>query len=666
MHEEQSHQLNAIGVELYNQGKFEQALKYFEDAIFLYSKNVQAYNNLGLCYIRLKQFLKGVDFFKKALEINPLFEDASLNLANCYFLKKNYQNALIYYYKSKKTLDKYPKNYLNLGEIYLELGRPKDAEESYRKLIAIDPKNYDAYNNLGVTLNRQNKFKESNISYKKAIKLNPERSDTYFNMAISYSKKEDYETAVVWFKKALQVKPGDPQPLAHLVNRLSYLCEWKDRKVLGEMLDETTSRQLKEGVRPAEQPFMNIIRVDNPERNLLLAKIYSQDLESYLKNFRDKLNFKFEKNNRKKIKKFSSKIRIGYASDGFRNFPTAQNLSRVLELHDRSKFEIYLYSFGENDNTIWRKRAEALADSFVDISKLDFIDSAKRIYQDKLDILVDLKGFTGGNRIQIMALKPAPIIVSLLGFVGSTGSSFHDYLIVDKTIVPENEQKYYSEKIIYMPNTYWPTDSSLQLSAISYQRKDFGIPENAFVFCAFHTSYKIEPEVFKVWVSILKKVPKSVLWLLWQNKTQVKNLKSAAKKMGVNINRLIFSPSQPKLNHLARIKLADLSLDTRIVNGHTTTTDCLFAGVPVITILGNHFASRVSASMLKAIGLPELITKNLKEYEDLAIKLATNPKKLQTITYKLQTNLRTHPLFDTKKYTGNLEKIFIDLYNRKM
>ena len=655
MYEDQSHQLNAIGAKYYEDGKIEEASKYFEDAIFIYPRNAQAHNNLGLCRIRQKKYNQAVESFQKSLQIKPDYPYAMVNLASTYFVLMDYVNALSCYRGVDKDLEKYPQNLLNIAQIYLQYGKNAIAEKYYRRAIKVDPKNYDAINNLGVTLNRQGKFKESLATYKRGIKLYPDRPDIYFNMAISYSKIENHEMAVHWLKETLKRDAAHPLALAHLTNRLGYLCDWKFKSKLGLRLDKITDMQIAKGELSAEQPFMNIIRVDSPKRNLLLAKVYSQRVERELKSIKKSLSFTFSK-------KKKSKIRIGYISNGFKNFPTSQNLLRVLELHDRSKFEVYIYSFGENDKSIYRVRAEKLADKFVDISTLDYYSSAQVIYADQIDILIDLKGYTGDNKIQIMALKPAPIIVSLLGYVGSTGSTFTDYLIADKTVIPPTELKYYTEKVVYMPDTYWPTDDSIQIPDLFLERKNYFLPEKGFVFSAFLTAYKIEPIMFDVWMRILKKVKGSVLWMIVQNKTQVKNLKAEARKRNVDPDRLIFSRGENKPLHFARLKLANIALDTRIVNGHTTTTDALWAGVPVITLYGKHFASRVSTTMLKALELPELTTKNPREYEKLAIDLATNSRKLAAIKLKLAKNIKTKPLFKTERYAGNLEKVYLKIW----
>jgi predicted O-linked N-acetylglucosamine transferase (SPINDLY family) len=295
------------------------------------------------------------------------------------------------------------------------------------------------------------------------------------------------------------------------------------------------------------------------------------------------------------------------------------------------------------------------------------IEAAKKINEDGIDILIDLKGHTKDNRLEIMALKPAPIQITWLGFPGTTGSSFIDYIITDKIVTPPSSQKFYSEKFLYMPNSYQINYDKRKIQDAKFTRQDFGLPQKAFVFSSFNHTSKIDPETYFSWTNILNSVPNSVLWLLRSNKMAEKNLQKYAKTAGVNPNRIIFSDTvMPNEWHLARLKLSDLALDTFIYNGHTTTSDSLWAGVPVVTLLGKHFASRVAASLLTAVGLPELITHSQKEYENLAIKIANDNKLNARLKSKLISNKLTSPLFNTKLFVENLEKLYTKIYESRI
>jgi predicted O-linked N-acetylglucosamine transferase (SPINDLY family) len=285
------------------------------------------------------------------------------------------------------------------------------------------------------------------------------------------------------------------------------------------------------------------------------------------------------------------------------------------------------------------------------------------MHGNMVDILVDLKGYTTGGRMQISALRPAPVQVSYLGFPGTTGADFFDYIITDRIVTPQNQAPYYSEKFVYLPHCYQVNDHAQVIAEKEWTKTRLGLPENSIVFCSFNQGYKIDPTMFNVWMKILTKVPDSVLWLSVKSKTAKENLRQEAKARDVNPERLLFAERLPKQDHLARLALADLALDTRIYNGHTTSSDSLWAGVPVITLQGNHFASRVSSSILRAIGLPELITKSMEEYEALAVKLALKPEERQAIRVKIAMHRFKAPLFDTPRFVKNLEKAYKEMWN---
>jgi protein O-GlcNAc transferase len=294
---------------------------------------------------------------------------------------------------------------------------------------------------------------------------------------------------------------------------------------------------------------------------------------------------------------------------------------------------------------------------------LDNADAAQKIYDDQVDILIDLKGYTKDTRLALCAHRPAPVQASYLGFPGTTGAEFIDYIITDRIVSPEEHASYYSEKFVYLPHCYQANDHTQPISNKAWRKEDCGLPEHCFVFCSFNRTYKIEPVMYEVWMGILQKVPEGVLWLLSDTHVAEANLKREAAERGISSDRIVFAKMLPKDEHLARLRLADLALDTRIVNGHTTTSDALWAGLPVITLEGFHFASRVSASVLTAIGLPEVIVHSLEEYESLAVRLANNPPQLQEIQKRLAENRLTAPLFDTPRFARNLERAYQEMWN---
>ena len=362
----------------------------------------------------------------------------------------------------------------------------------------------------------------------------------------------------------------------------------------------------------------------------------------------------------KKIKK--KKIKIGYYSSDFHNHATMYLMANLFELHDKNKFETYAYSFGPDDSSKIRKRVMKTFDKFFDVKSKTTKEIVQHSRELNLDIAVDLKGFTNNNRFDLFIERCAPIQISYLGFPGTTSSDCIDYLIADKIVIPEENKNYYSENIIYLPNSYQVNDSKPDLSKKIFSKKDFNLPENKFIFCCFNHNFKILPDMFEIWMKILKKVKNSVIWLLIENETAQNNLKKILVSNDIDPNRMIFAGRLPHSEHIIRLGLADLFLDTFPCNAHTTASDALRSSLPIITIKGNSFASRVASSLLSSVGLEELITKSGKEYEELAVKIAENKNFYKEIKDKLKKNIIDMPLFNSKLFTKKLETSYIEVY----
>ena len=385
-----------------------------------------------------------------------------------------------------------------------------------------------------------------------------------------------------------------------------------------------------------------------------------KNAENYVKN-----EYSLSSNLEPIIKRPSNKkIRIGYYSADFNNHPTSFLMVQLLELHDRSNFEIFCFSLANRKDDEMRKRVSNSCDKFLDVS-LKSDEEIARISRDlNIDIACDVMGFTKGNKFQIFAEKCAPIQVSYLAFPGTTGANFIDYIIADKTVISQELKKYYSEKIIFLPDTYQVNDSAKKISDKVFTREEMGLPNDSFVFCCFNKNYKILPRVFDIWMNLLKKVKGSVLWLLVENSKARENLKKEATKRNIDENRIIFAKIMPLNDHLARHRCADLFIDTFPYTAHTTCSDALWAGLPVVTRIGRSFASRVSASLLNAIDLPELITHSEEEFENLALDFANNKNKLNQVKVKLEKNKISNSLFNTKLYTKNIESSYKIIYDR--
>ena len=356
------------------------------------------------------------------------------------------------------------------------------------------------------------------------------------------------------------------------------------------------------------------------------------------------------------------RIRIGYFSTDFKEHPVAYLIAKVLKQHNHDQFEVFGYSVHGSSSCEMRQRLEKSFDSFKDVQSMSDRDIAQQARYDEIDIAIDLNGYTQNARTGIFAYRAAPIQINYLGYPGTMGSNFMDYIVADKSLIPVENQKYFNEKQLYLPHTYLPTDDSRELSKKKITRGDMRLPDNAFVFCCFNNNYKISPTEFDIWMRLLTKVENSVLWLRQSNQFSIKNLKNEAQKRNVDPSRLVFANKAPIDEHLARQRLADLFVDTFSFNAHSTAADALWAGLPVVTKLGLGFAARVAGSLLNAVGLPELVTDTEQDYEALILELATNSTKLAKIKEKLATNRLRQPLFNTKLYTMHLENGFHQAY----
>jgi predicted O-linked N-acetylglucosamine transferase (SPINDLY family) len=365
---------------------------------------------------------------------------------------------------------------------------------------------------------------------------------------------------------------------------------------------------------------------------------------------------------RNRTRGLKSKITLGYLSADFHRHATAYLTAELFEKHDRRRFEVVGYSYGPDDGSPMRRRLIKAFDRFSDLKDASFVESAERIAADEVDILVDLKGHTKGARTEILSLRPAPIQVNYLGYPGTMGAPFMDYILVDDFVVPADQQPFFTERLVHLPGCYQVNDSQREISPHTPSRAECGLPEDGFVFCSFNNSYKITPEMFDVWMGLLKAVPGSVLWLLEANRFAPGNLRREAETRGVAAQRLVFARPVPLPEHLARHRLADLFLDTFPVNAHTTASDALWAGCPVLTMAGETFVSRVAGSLLRAVGLPELITKSLEDYQTMALRLARNASVLSELRAKLAANRKTSRLFDAGQFARGVEEAYLTMW----
>jgi len=643
------------------EGKIKEAVECFNKSLKAKKDYHIAYYNLGNIYLHFRDFTKAKKYYQKALKIKPNYTKAKCSLGMAYSEEGKFEQALTCLQEAIEINKDYGPTYIYLGNILLAQGNIQDAILCYNMAVKKDPSQSNSYVNLGTAYARQLEFKKAIKQYKKAIELDPNNTSALINLANAYGKGKNIKKSIKYSKRAYELDPKNSHIIANLCYQLSYACNWDELKKYQTQLRKLSNEEMLRKIRPGEEPFSNVISNENQKRNLEIARAWSNNIKERIVNQK---GFKFPKDKNKK------RIHIGYFSGHFRNHPTSYLITKLFEKHDRRKFKLFIYSHTPPNNSKYYKRVIQAADIFRDISNDNLSDMAKRIYDDKIDILIDLDGYTDNNQLEVLALRPAPIIATYLGFPGTTGADFIDYIITDKVVTPPQSSKYYAEKFAYLPHSYQVNNNETKTyfdKEEEIKRSDFGLPSKGFVFCSFNNTYKITRKMFDAWLRILKAVPNSVLWLYQSNSLASKNLIKYAQEKGVSPKRIIFAKDINHQKHMRRISLADLALDTIVCNGHTTTSESLWAGVPILTMKGKHFASRVAASLLKSAGIPDLITKNLEDYEKKAIKFGKNPKLLDKYKKKL-TKLSSKPPFNTEKFTKNLEKIYermVEIYQSK-
>jgi protein O-GlcNAc transferase len=634
-----------MGIVLKDQGKLKEAIEAYNKALSVKPDYANVYYNMGIVLQKQIKPQKAIEAYSKALAIKPDHADAYYNLGNAHKDQGNLEEAIEAYKSVLSIKPNYADAYNNMGTALQLQNKPKAAIESYNKALAIKLDYVDVYNNIGTAFKDQGKLEEAIVFYNKALFYKPDYSEAFYGMGTVLQLQNKPQEAIESYNKALAINPDNANARTQKLHQQAQICNWdgiaEDVSLIPEL---GTSKNYV-------PPFGLLTLEDAPDRHLIRSKLYAKA------NYPQKtLSTKARPSKRPK------RLRIGYFSADFHEHPVAYLIAKVLKLHNRHQFEVFGYSLHGSNSCEMRRRLEKSFDSFRDVESMSDRDIALQARQDEIDIAVDLNGYTQNARTGIFAYRAAPIQINYLGFPGTMGSNFMDYIVADRFIIPVENQKYFSEQQLYLPNTYLPTDDSRKLSKKKITRSEMRLPDNAFVFCCFNNNYKISPTEFDIWMRLLTKVENSVLWLRKSNQFANANIKNEAQKRNVDPSRLIFADKMPMDEHLARQRLADLFVDTFTYNAHTTASEALWVGLPVVTKIGQGFSARVAGSLLKAVGLPELVTETDQDYEMLILELATNPTKLAKIKEKLATNRLTQALFNTELYTKHLENGFHQAY----
>ena len=626
---------------------YDNALQSYQTSIKINPNVAEAHNNLGNGYKDLERYDDAIQSYEKAIQINPQFAEAYYNLGLTMRLLKQLDLAVKSLWQAIEINPNYAEAYNNLGSCFTLLGKANSAIDCYQKSLDINPDYAEVHNSLGNTLNMLGRVKAGIKCFEKAIEINPNFAEAYNSLGNAYKKTKQREKSLVFFQKAMEIKPNMDFILGDILNSKMHLCEWND---IQKMLYETRKKIVNN--EKAIDSFNLMGLIDDPALQRKATEI--------------RVNKDFPKNNTlPTIDHYPKhpKIRIGYFSADFREHPVGFLTAELYELHDRDHFEVHAFSFGPDTKDEMNLRIKAGVDHYHDVKKMSHQQMALFVRSLEIDIAVDLGGFTHDARTDVFAMSAAPIQLSYIGYLGTMGADYYDYLIADPVMIPKESQQHYVEKIVYLPS-FQVNDSKDLPPDITLTRNDVGLPEEGFVFCCFNNTYKFTPTIFDSWARILQKVDGSVLMIYIDNCSAKKNLTEEINKRKIEPNRLFFADRMKRSEYLARYRVTDLFLDTHPYNAGTTASDALKMGLPMITYLGNSYQARMGASIVNALNLPELITSSLEDYEALAIDLATNPKKLKAIKDKLAANLSTAPLYDTPLFTKNLESAYTEMYER--
>jgi protein O-GlcNAc transferase len=668
-----------LGVALSALGQHEAAAASFALALELNAKDAATHNDLGVALARLRRHEAALTHFNRALALNPGFADALGNRGATLLAMDRAADATATFEEALALTPADADAHHNLGTALSKLRRHADAIASFERAIALRPDHAAANNGLGVALAALGRQEAAAASFERALALQPSYLEARLNLANVLRSLKRYEAALASAMAVLERMPNDPAALTLSAALKRHLCHWQD---LAE-IDARLMAQVAAG-KGAVLPFVFLTVADDPAAQMECARQYwatkqrlpltlslSHQGRGDARHESSPLPTAGEGGARASAREGegaapsgtaspSARVRLGYLSADFRDHATARLAASLFEEHDRARFEVLAFSTGPDDRSAMRRRLEVGFDRFFDLRMESDEAIAARIRDAGIDILIDLKGHTEDGRLDVLARRPAPLQVHYLGYPGTLGGDAVDYVIADRIVVPSGGERFFTEQLVFLDGCYQVNDRQRAIAAEAPSRAQASLPEHGFVFCCFNNNYKITPAVFDVWMRLLVAVEGSVLWLLADRGSE-DNLRREAASRGVDLRRLIFAPRLPFVAHLARHRLADLFLDTVPVNAHTTASDALWAGLPLITCAGQSFVARVAASLLSAVGLAELVTADLDQYAALALALARDPARLADLRRRLEAARLTTPLFDTARTCRQLETAYLTM-----
>ncbi len=621
-----------------------EALAAFERAASLKPDLAESWAGRGGVLVTFKRYDEAIIAFDRALAAKSNLPEAWVGRGNACAYLKSYEDALAAYDKALALRADFAEAWLGRGNVLAEIKQADEAFAAFDTALVFSPDLAAAWLGRGNVFADLGQFDEAIAAYDRALALEPGLAEAWASRGNTATKLQRYDDAFAAYDRAFRLDPDIPYVAGLRLNAKLYMSEWTDLDA--DIADVLT--RIRQG-KPASVPFPLVAIPSTPADQLQCAKRFVHDQPHHPPIWRGEIYS-------------HDRVRIAYLSNNFHESAMTYLLAGMFEAHDRSRFEVTALSLGPDRDSPMRRRLKNGFERFVDVRGSSDQEIADLIRRNEIDIAVDLLGFTADNRLNVFARRPAPIQVNYMGYPGTMAAPYIDYLIADRTVIPDAARPFYSEQIVWLPNSYFITDGSQPISERTPTREQCGLPETGFVFCCFNSNYKILPEVFDIWMRLLAAVENSVLWLLETNATATANLRREAEKRGIEPQRLVFAGKADLPDHLARHRLADLCIDTMPCNAHTTASDALWAGLPVLTCLGTTLAGRVAASLLEAVGLPELIANSLEDYEALALKLARDTLFLTSIKNKLAHNRAICPLFDTARSTRSMEAAYLAMW----
>jgi protein O-GlcNAc transferase len=628
-------------------GQFADALAGCDRIIALEPRIAEVHSDRGNALGHLERHEEALAAFDIALRLQPALAEARLGRGNTLFELRRYEQALAAYDSAIAANRSLAMAWLGRAATLADLSRFDEADAALDQALAIRPDLARAWLCRGSIMRRRGRKGEALAAYERALACDKNLGEAWLARGAVFAELGRYGDALAAYDEADALAPGLQSLAAARLHAKKWLCDWQD-------LDDQAARLLAElrGGAPALEP-LTVLALSSSAADQRKAS------EAFVANVVAASPYP-----ERARRATSERIRIGYLSPDFRDHPVSFLAVGMLEQHDKTAFDIFAMSLSSDRASAMRGRIMRAVTEFIDVESRSDAEIAGLMRHMDIDIAVDLAGLTQGARPNILAQRAAPIQVSHLGFPGTMGAPFIDYIVADPIVIPPAAREHYSERVVHLPDCFQANDSKRAISEQTPARADVGLPDSAFVFCVFHSSYKLNPQMFDVWMRLLQHVPGSVLWLVAGNETIIDNLRREARAREVDPDRLVFARRMPYADHLARHRLADLFLDTFPFNGGTTTSDALWTGLPVVTLSGEAFASRMSASLLHAIGLPELATSSPADYEAIALRLAGDPAALSTIKATLARNRASHPLFDTRRFTRHIEAAYRQMWER--